>query len=191
MNQVSKIFRYSGVLMGLLRIARAFFKRTYISLYRMLFSRSFGSFGKNSQIYKGNLIEFPKRVFLGNEVIVGCDNYLYCEDVAGSLVIKDAVTVGNKCHIDFTGTLEIGESTLLSEGVTIYTHDHGTDPKSTPVLNKLIIGSNVWVGAHALILPNVSKIGDNSIIAAGAVVTKEVPPSVIVGGNPATIIRNL
>lgn len=52
------------------------------------------------------------------------------------------------------------------------------------------IGSNVWIGANAVVCPGVI-IGDNSIIAAGAVVIKDVPSSVIVGGNPANVIKSI
>ena len=56
--------------------------------------------------------------------------------------------------------------------------------------NPVAIGDNVWIGTHSLILPGV-KIGSNSIIASGSVVTKSVPSGVVVGGNPAKIIKEL
>ena len=49
---------------------------------------------------------------------------------------------------------------------------------------------NVWIGARALILPGVT-VGENSVIAGGAVVTKDVPPNTVVGGNPARVLKNL
>ena len=53
---------------------------------------------------------------------------------------------------------------------------------------KVVLGKNVWVGAHATILPGVT-IGDNAVIAAGAVVTKDVPANAVVGGVPAKVLK--
>ena len=76
--------------------------------------------------------------------------------------------------------------------VTISTLNHGIEiqNRSTTYPSKVTIGNNVWIGSGANILPGVT-IGDNSIIAAGALVNKDIPSNVIVGGVPAKIIRNL
>ena len=81
---------------------------------------------------------------------------------------------------------------MLGPGVHIYTASHPLDPSERisgaeygiPV----IIGRNVWIGGGAVINPGV-KVGDNAVIASGAVVTKDVPDNAIVGGNPAKIIK--
>ena len=89
--------------------------------------------------------------------------------------------------------MEIGYNTGVAYGVTILT---GADPRNE--LNKLykpmnapvIIGNNCWIGARSIILPGVT-IGDYSIVAAGSVVTKDVPSGVLVAGNPAVIKKKL
>jgi hypothetical protein len=63
---------------------------------------------------------------------------------------------------------------LLSEGVLIYTQDHGYDPRSLPTCSPLEIGENVWIGARAIVLPSVRKIGNGAIIGAGALVTRDI-----------------
>lgn len=90
------------------------------------------------------------------------------------------------------GGIEIGEGTSIAPKVNIITikHDFNPQNRSTTLCKGVKIGKRVWIGVNATILPNVS-IGENSIITAGAVVTKNVPPNVIVGRNPAKIIREL
>ncbi len=72
------------------------------------------------------------------------------------------------------------------------TLNHDINPKNRSTMHPapIVVGKNVWIGANATVLPGVT-IGDGSIIAAGAVVTKDVPTNVIVGGVPAKIIKNI
>jgi virginiamycin A acetyltransferase len=100
---------------------------------------------------------------------------------------------------------KIGRYCSFAKGMRILNHNHPIDFKSTspifvhPVFghckewlvkfNPLEIGNDVWVGANAVILPEVSKIGDGAVIGAGAVVTKDVPPYAVVLGNPARVVK--
>ena len=88
--------------------------------------------------------------------------------------------------------IRIGDNCFIAPGVHIYTATHPINPTERisgaeygiPVQ----IGNNVWIGGRAVINPGV-KIGNNVVIASGAVVTKDVPDNVVVGGNPARIIK--
>lgn len=90
--------------------------------------------------------------------------------------------------------IHIGDNCMLAPGVHIYTATHpldATERNSGKELGKPVtIGNNVWIGGRAVINPGVT-IGDNAVIASGAVVTKSVPANVVVGGNPARIIKTL
>ncbi|EQC4395780.1 maltose O-acetyltransferase [Escherichia albertii] len=90
--------------------------------------------------------------------------------------------------------IRIGDNCMLAPGVHIYTATHPVDPvarNSGVELGKPVtIGNNVWIGGRAVINPGVI-IGDNVVVASGAVVTKNIPDNVIVGGNPARIIKKL
>ena len=90
--------------------------------------------------------------------------------------------------------IRIGDNCLIAPGVHIYTAGHPLEPNqriSGAEFGKPVsIGENVWIGGKAIINPGI-KIGDNVIVASGAVVTKDVPDYVLVGGNPAKIIKHL
>lgn len=99
-------------------------------------------------------------------------------------MLSDGVVVYN------LGQVTIGEQTVVSQDVYLCagTHDY-TQPDMPLVRSTITIGSGVWICAGAFIGPGVT-IGDNSIVGARAVVMKDVPPGVIVAGNPARIIKN-
>ncbi len=111
----------------------------------------------------------------------------------GKINIGDCVLVSPGCRISACHEISIGDSTMLANGVYITDSDwHGIydrveRPKEpTPV----IVGKNVWLGDNCTILKGVA-IGDNSIVASKAVVTKDIPANVIVAGNPAKIVKEL
>ncbi|WP_435921857.1 maltose acetyltransferase domain-containing protein [Paenibacillus sp. DYY-L-2] len=110
------------------------------------------------------------------------------------------IYVGNHFYANFDCVIldvcevHIGDYCFMAPGVHIYTATHPLNPaerNSGAEFGKPVkIGNNVWIGGRAVIVPGVT-IGDNAVIAAGAVVTKDVPAGAIVGGNPAKIIKNV
>ncbi|QKE75847.1 acetyltransferase [Arthrobacter citreus] len=90
--------------------------------------------------------------------------------------------------------VHIGVNCFMAPGVHIYTATHPLDPveraSGAEYGKPVTIGDNVWVGGRAIINPGV-KVGNNVVIASGAVVTKDVPDNVVVGGNPARIIKEI
>ncbi len=90
--------------------------------------------------------------------------------------------------------ITIGDHCLLGPNVHIYTAGHPLNPEERQTGiefgKPVTIGHHVWIGGGAIINPGVT-IGDHAVIASGAVVTKDVPSNVIVGGNPAKILKHL
>lgn len=135
--------------------------------------------------------------FIGNFVNIreGCrigDNCSieHCVTLAAFCVIGNHVTI--KAHCNLAQGIQVGEDTFISVGVmTMNTRkiSYGRDAVER-IYRPPIIGRAVRIGGGAVILPEVM-IGDNSVIAAGSVVTKDVPPHVLVMGNPARIIREI
>lgn len=147
--------------------------------------------GSNTKVHCGVVYRYPNNITLGNNVIVGRNVYLTSENPEATLSISDNVVLTLDTKIDFSGGVKIGKNSLISKNTIIETHDHGLDPHSTPNFLSLEIGDNVWIGMNSIILSGVRRIGKNSIIAAGSVVTKEVPENCIIGGVPAKIIKKL
>lgn len=113
-------------------------------------------------------------------------------DFGKNISVGKGFLLQQNCTFMDRGGIEIGEGTFIAPKVNIITINHDFSPqnRSTTLCKGVKIGKRVWIGVNATILPSVC-IGDNSIIAAGAVVTKNIPPNVIVGGNPAKIIKTL
>lgn len=113
-------------------------------------------------------------------------------DVSMFISIGDYSELGTNCIIQ-SNTL-IGNNVIMGPDVKIYTRNHNFDLLDLPIQlqgssnETVVIGNDVWIGANSIILPG-AIIGDHSIIAAGSIVTKDVPPFAIVGGVPAKIIK--
>ena len=100
--------------------------------------------------------------------------------------------IANKSHWPSEPYLvTVGSHCALTDGVKIFTHGGARVGRvkypKFDVFGKVVIGDYVYIGTNSLIMPGVS-IGDGSLVAAGSVVTKSVPPGVVVGGNPAKIL---
>lgn len=106
--------------------------------------------------------------------------------------IGKKVFINSCCHFQDQGGIYIGDGCLIGHCVVLATLNHDPDPaKRQNLKHKPIrIGKGVWIGAHVTITAGVT-IGDNAIIAAGAVVTKDVPANMIAGGVPAKIIKSI
>lgn len=108
--------------------------------------------------------------------------------------------VGNNFYANFDCVfldvceIQIGDNCMIAPGVHIYTATHPLEAASRNSGKEfgkpVTIGHNVWIGGRAIINPGIT-IGDNAIIASGAVVTQNVPANSVVGGNPARVIKHI
>ncbi|HLJ69253.1 MAG TPA: acyltransferase [Chloroflexota bacterium] len=104
-----------------------------------------------------------------------------------SVEIGDEVSIISFVHIWGAGGVVIGDRTMVGShcAITSVTHDYGaTEMYRTVVTAPVVVGRDVWIGAHAVILPGV-RIGDGAVVGAGSVVTRDVPAGAVVAGVPA------
>ncbi len=110
----------------------------------------------------------------------------FYSDCGKNIIVGKNVFINSGCSFQDQGGIRIGNGTLIGHNVVITTINHDFNPKNRASMkpSPVIIGDNVWIGACVT-------IGDNAIIAAGAVVTKNVEPNTVVGGVPAKFIKNI
>ena len=113
-------------------------------------------------------------------------------DFGKNITIGKNVFFNTGCSFQDRGGITIGDGTMIGMNVTIATLNHGLplETRNITYPSPVIIGENVWIGSNATILPGVT-IGDNSVVAAGAVVTKDVPENTVVAGVPAKVIKKI
>ncbi len=113
-------------------------------------------------------------------------------DCGKNITVGKRVFINEGCCFQDQGGIEIGDDCLIGQQVVIATLNHDLIPeRRADMLPKPVkIGKNVWIGAHATVLPGVT-VGDNAVIAAGAVVNKDVPANTVVAGVPAKIIKKI
>lgn len=137
---------------------------------QLLFLYRFRSVGRNIRLDRG-LFVYPGRVSLGDNVFIGRYSFL-------------------------DGDIEIGNGVMLAASVAIVGGDHAFRTVGMPMFaaprehwNKTVVEDDVWIGHGAIVL-NGLRIGRGAMVAAGSVVTKDVPPYAIVAGNPARVISS-
>lgn len=113
-------------------------------------------------------------------------------DFGKHITIGKSVFINSGCRFQDQGGIVIGDGALIGHSVVLATLNHDFAPEKRANLHPapIHIGKNVWIGAHATVVPGVT-IGDGAIVAAGAVVTKDVPANTIAGGVPAAVIRSI
>ncbi|MDD4735950.1 MAG: acyltransferase [Kiritimatiellae bacterium] len=138
------------------------------------------------------LLRYPSLITLGDNVIIKSGSHVCPCNEKAFVRIGANTTIGFNTLIYASSGIDIGEDCMIAPFVHLVDSDHGIErsqkmnqqPNQTTPIR---IGSDVWVGAHAVILRGVT-IGDGAIIAASAVVRKDVKPYDIVGGVPAKVI---
>ena len=164
--------------------------RWYIRLMAPLYQHR----GRHSVIHRSVRMDTPpyRKFRLGDYSVI--ESYTCINNAVGDVIIGDHTRVG--LHNTVIGPVTIGNHVNLAQGITVTALNHNfanSEKKideqgvnTTPVT----IEDDVWVGANAVLLPGV-RIGTHSVIAAGAVVTKDVPPHSIVAGIPAKVIKKI
>ncbi len=110
------------------------------------------------------------------------------------------ITIGNDVYINFgcvildCGQVTIGDNTLIGPNVGIYNANHVLDAEERVagglIPGQVHIGNRVWIGGNTIVLPNVT-IGDDTVIGAGSIVTRDIPSGVVAAGNPCRVLRKI
>lgn len=113
-------------------------------------------------------------------------------DFGKNITVGENVFINACCHFQDHGGVSIGDGCQIGHNVVFATLNHGMSPEdhSTTYPTPIVLGKNVWVGSNSTILQGVT-IEDNAIVAAGAVVTKDVSENTVIGGVPAKVIKQI
>ncbi|WPC72443.1 acyltransferase [Vibrio porteresiae] len=113
-------------------------------------------------------------------------------DFGKNISIGTDVFINSGCHFQDQGGITIGDHSLIGHKVVLATINHDLNPTNNRINHyaPIHIGQHVWIGSNATVLPGVT-IGDWAVIAAGAVVAKDVPAYTVVGGVPAKVLKTV
>ncbi|MBI5815298.1 MAG: acyltransferase [Nitrospinae bacterium] len=131
-------------------------------------------------------------IHIGEFCYIGRGTILSCKE--GDMEIGDHSNISTWCNISSNSKITIGKKTLLGPYTSIFATMHNFDDTSTPILDQswtskgVSIGDNCWLGARVSVLDGV-KIGSNTVVGAAAVVTEDLPESVVAVGIPAKVIK--
>lgn len=156
---------------------------------KTLYTQAFSAFGNGSVIVAPLKLGGLERISIGENVAIFEGAWLEAEE-SGTISIGDKTYLGHRVHIHAVGTVAIEENVMITDSVTISTGSHNSQEHDLiQTTGDIRIGKNVFIGEKATVLGGVT-VGDNAVIGAGAVVTKDVPAGTTVGGVPARVLAS-
>jgi acetyltransferase-like isoleucine patch superfamily enzyme len=154
---------------------RLHFKSTMLKLC----TEKFRSFDETADFRPGAYAICCSKISIGKRVVIRPTNMFFADprDGGAGIIIEDDV--------------------LMGSGVHLYVNNHRFDSPDIPIIDQghyvsqeVVLKKGCWLGANVIVLPGVT-IGENSVVGAGSLVTKSIPPKVLAAGNPARVIKNI
>ena len=150
--------------------------------------------GRHAIIHHSVRMDTPpyRKFWLGDYSVV--ESFACINNAVGDVIIGEHTRIG--LHNTIIGPVIIGSHVNLAQGITITALNHNFDDSEKRIdqqgisTKEVVLEDDIWVGANAVILPGVT-IGKHAVVAAGAIVTKDVPPHSLVAGVPAKVIRQI
>ena len=157
---------------------RLYFKSTM----KKLCVKKFKQFGVGAEFRPGAYAEACSKISIGDNVVIRPGTFLFADptDGGGSIIIEDKVSIGPGVHF-YTNNHEFSDASQA-----IYDQGYPTPTEN----DSIILKKGCWIGAAVIILPGVT-IGENAVIGAGSVVTKNIPAYTVAVGNPAKVIKSI
>lgn len=179
-------------------LSRLFFRlagqvRNVFSEFRKIYYRAHGLSIDRTTSLPQCRFTFPYKVQIGPQCILEPDIYFHHDGIwttGKSIIIGAKVFIGRGCEFNVTKRVSVEDGALIASGCKFVDHDHGYKDIRVPIVEQPIseaeirIGKGAWLCVNVVVLKGVS-IGEGAIVAAGAVVTRDVPPMEIWGGVPA------
>lgn len=148
--------------------------------------------GSNSKLYVNNHWRFGTNA----NIATNCAIFSREQGLFGNLIMGDNSYIADNCIIDVADNITIGNDVAIGPNCIFYTHDHDYKDLNLPAWNgkkttgKITIGNKSWIGSNVTVLPGVT-IGVHAVIAAGSVITKDIPHNTVWAGVPAKQIKSL
>ena len=150
--------------------------------------------GRHSVIHHSARLDTPpyRKFSLGDYSVI--ESFACINNAVGNVMIGDHTRIG--LHNTIIGPVIIGNHVNLAQGITVTALNHNFENSKKRIdeqgvsTSAVVIEDDIWIGANAVVLPGVT-IGHHSVVAAGAVVTKDVPPHSLVAGVPAKVIKQI
>ena len=164
--------------------------RWYVRLLAPLYQHR----GRGSKIYGSVRMDTPpyRKFSLGRRSVI--ESFACINNAVGDVIIGDHTRIGLHCTV--IGPVTIGSHVNLAQGITVTALNHNFEDAGLRIdeqgvsTKAVTIGDDVWIGTNAVILPGVT-IGRHVVVAAGAVVTKDVPDHSLVAGVPAKVVKSI
>ena len=150
-----------------------------------LLQRAFGHIGRGSVVIASLLLQGVRRTRIGDDVIIRDGAWPATEGDSSSVEIGSETYIGHRVHLHSIHPVALGRGCVLADNVMGTSTDHGRQQRHDVVgTGPVMTGNDVFLGQNAVVLGGVT-IGDGATVAAGAVVTRDVPAGTVVGGVPA------